>query len=214
MCPKSPEYIAGFFSVLRAGGIVVPISPELNAPEVMKLVEEMRVDAVCYSPGFDRVIPRGDRANAAELPVGLHGGSSIRVKRLLDSSTPPWEREQLLKAHAATVLFTSGTTAKAKGVILSHAAILERARAKLETWAIRKDDRVLWLLSMTTSLLTFLCAFLSQGAAIAIADAMNAEAVPALVTRHNITRVYGSPLFYQMLGHQQDIPPGALSGVK
>ena len=61
MYVNSPEHVAAFFAVLRVGGIVVPISPALKAVEVVKLADEMMLDAFCYSVQFESSIPDAAR---------------------------------------------------------------------------------------------------------------------------------------------------------
>src|SRR5205085_1206867 len=68
----------------------------------------------------------------------------------------------------AFIRFTSGTTAAAKGVVLSHETIYERICAANEVLRFGPGDRVVWLLSMAYHFAVSIVSYLSFGAAVVL----------------------------------------------
>ena len=69
MLPNSLEYVVAFFAVMRAGGIVVSISPALKSSEVGTLAVETALDAFCFSAHFSSLIPEGNERTLTEASI-------------------------------------------------------------------------------------------------------------------------------------------------
>ena len=101
--------------------------------------------------------------------------------------------------NAAFVRFTSGTTAAAKGVVLSHETIRDRVNAANDVLHIGPQDRVVWLLSMAYHFAVTIVGYLSNGAAIILPSNNFAEAIFSAAGIHCGTFMYGSPAHYNWL---------------
>src|SRR5262249_11819852 len=101
--------------------------------------------------------------------------------------------------NAAFVRFTSGTTATAKGVVLSHQTIRDRVNAANEVLHISAEDRVVWLLSMAYHFAVTIVGYLSNGASIIVPANNFADAILSAARNHRGTFVYGSPAHYDWL---------------
>src|SRR5262249_36486471 len=100
---------------------------------------------------------------------------------------------------SAFVRFTSGTTAAAKGVVLSHETIHERISAANEVLQLGPHDRVVWLLSMAYHFAVSIVAYLSFGAGIILLPHHFAQAILTAGRRHKGTMIYGSPTHFAWL---------------
>ena len=76
---------------------------------------------------------------------------------------------------AAVMRFTSGTTADARCVVLSHQTILERTQAANEGLQLRDNDRVVWVLPMAFHFVVSIMLYIRYGAGIIICDGFLAE---------------------------------------
>jgi long-chain acyl-CoA synthetase len=214
MCPNGPEFIVAFFSVLRGGAIAIPISPALKAGEIVQLAEEMRIDAFCYADSLKFLIPQGTTCGLIEAPI-LKGRAPLWLKPWATGSTSPGdERERMAGLNAACILFTSGTTSKAKGIILSHRTLHEQVMTRCTASPITRGETILWLLSMATNLVGAVSAHLLQGGKVVIADATDPYLIRKLVTEQGVAQIYGPPLCYRMLVSEQAIRPEDFRGVK
>src|SRR5690606_31031421 len=107
----------------------------------------------------------------------------------------------LKSLNPAFVRFTSGTTATAKGVVLSHQTIAERIDAANEALRLTADDRIVWLLSMAYHFTVSIVSYLSIGAAIILPKRNLADSVLDSIKRYQGTVLYGSPQHYAWLAY-------------
>ncbi len=110
MLPNSAELVAAMFGVWRAGGVYVPINPNLSRREIEHVLESVRpcvvvttVECAARLPGVASVVTGSD-------------GWSQRPGRRLDS---PVHGDDV-----AAVVFTSGTTGPPKPVLIRHSGVL------------------------------------------------------------------------------------------
>ncbi len=163
------EDIVACFAVARLGGIVVQISPVSKAAEVARLSEKLNLDALVFSPEYERLIPPDERS---ALPHAAYAEPfSVCIRRSGQPGTSAAEREQLLALNAAAIGLSSGTTSESKAIILSHDALLARARVETEIYSIGAGDNVLYLLSITYGFAPPIAAALLYGAKLIVADA-------------------------------------------
>ena len=198
------------FAVLRADGIAVPVASALKAAEIGGLAAEMAVDAFCYSAEFISGIPEGHERSLTEVPI-WPGRSALRVKLASGRVTPASERDQLRKINAACITSSSGTTSKAKRIVLSHSTLLERANMRRQTPVIAKHSSLLWLRAMDRFVPNQISGSLVVGAKVIIADSLLIGPLPQLIEEHSVDQIYASPLFYRTLlleGLTKDDLPG------
>jgi malonyl-CoA/methylmalonyl-CoA synthetase len=133
----SADFISAFFGILLAGGCVVVLSPLHPAPETRYFCEDAGVRSVLVSAPL--------RALAAPL-------DAVReLEPLLDGNTKidPVERARAVAESApAFQLYTSGTTGKPKGAVLTHANIAVQQALVGEAWGFSENDRLLHALPL------------------------------------------------------------------
>ncbi|HEY6272846.1 MAG TPA: AMP-binding protein, partial [Terriglobales bacterium] len=108
---NSPEYVATFFGCARIGAVLVPINLMFTADDVGYVLEKTRVKALLIEPVF--------------LPK-VTGGPSLRwvldheFEKVLSDLDPSPVEQYVDHQDPFLTIFTSGTTAKPKGVVLTH----------------------------------------------------------------------------------------------
>jgi long-chain acyl-CoA synthetase len=99
----------------------------------------------------------------------------------------------------AFVRFTSGTTERARAVLISHKAILERVRSFSQVLGLRSGMSVLWPLDMSYHFTTSIVSFLLQGCTIHIGSTLLPAKFVDWVNRHRIDLFFSLPFFYDQL---------------
>src|ERR1700730_13120992 len=108
---NSPEFVATFFGCARIGAVLVPINLMFTPEDVSYVLETTRVKALLVESVF---LPKVDRSPAVcfvmdgQFRAELAAQDGSTVEQVVDHESP------------VLIVFTSGTTAKPKGVTLTH----------------------------------------------------------------------------------------------
>ena len=162
--------------ILAADGCLVPIPDDHAGPRLDEFAQRARLHHIAHDDwGFQL------ESFAGVEPVDGAGDEKFRALR------------------PAYLRFTSGTTHRRKGVILGHAAVLERLTAANRALDIGPDDRVLWLLPMAHHFVVSILLYLSRGAAILLPADSLARTALELAQREAATVLYASPHHYNLM---------------
>jgi malonyl-CoA/methylmalonyl-CoA synthetase len=137
---KSVEALLLYLATLRAGAVFLPLNPAYRAAELDYFVEDAQPAVlVCRSEDLDWVTPLAAHRNVGHL-FTLNDDRSGSL--LAHAAQMP--REHAVAAREvddlAAILYTSGTTGRSKGALLSHGNLLSNARTLLRHWDWRTDD--------------------------------------------------------------------------
>ncbi len=145
MLPTGPEWLAAFFGVTLAGGVAVPVGPNLSFGGMDRYAETVR--AILDDAGAHVLV--GGKPIEPYLPALRGDGKTLKT----------WVRVDEVPAHPApctfpspdpeapaVIQYTSGTTGRPKGVVLQHRALLTNAWMIGERSGMRSTDvGVSWL---------------------------------------------------------------------
>ncbi|WP_018219206.1 AMP-binding protein [Salinispora pacifica] len=149
----SPTAIAVFLACSSLGLTFVPVSPETPAQRLALIAES--TEAALHLQTVD------GRRETVPTPLGTarFGTDGIQVERAPTPRTR--RRRELVPTDPAYVIFTSGTTGRPKGVVMSHRGVLAFFRGMLRHGIVSAEDRV-----ATTSPLQFDFSLLDIGLAL------------------------------------------------
>src|SRR5580765_1002328 len=191
-------------AALAAGAVVVPLDPQLREQELGELLAAAEAT---HAIGDASHLPLLDGARLARRPA-------LRLLSLdPDAGVPYWDQAQrefgsveppppLAEPNdLAVLLFTSGTTGQAKGVMLSHANLLFNVEAVVRTLEFGPADRFLSILPLHHALESMgglLCP-LRVGASVCTARGLASRELREDMSTSGATLFIGVPLLYEKL---------------
>jgi len=206
--PNGYAWVLGYFAVLNLGAVVVPINARLAPTEL---------DYILRDCGASLVLGCAEQylTLAPLLSESRPGLNLDDLTKLL----PHWTRKHTLEAiepsAPCTLLYTSGTTGKPKGVLFNHINLLTVANTTAVEMDVRPDSRLLHMMPLTHS--APLHVFLLGGTYVGAAHIVLPEFTPTLlldtVERERTTHFFGAPVAYLLTAQQPDIAQRDLSSM-
>jgi long-chain acyl-CoA synthetase len=197
-CPSGANYVIATYAAWRCGAFVMPIPIDLTPPEKEQILRTVAVDSIVSVTNRTEFLEDYQTGRETEI---MAGAAVYPVRRLRDH--PP----ELFAMNPAFVRFTSGTTAAAKGVVLSHETVYERIQASNEVLQTGAGDRVVWLLSMAYHFAVTIVSYLTFGAGIILPSNHFARSVLEASRSYVGTVIYGSPTHFGWLASAPEASP-------
>ena len=193
-CPNGIAHIVWSLAVLHAGGVLVPIAPELSSWEREQVLQLTGLDAVLCAEGkfWGASLPLTTSLNVADL-----GSATLLSGRELPATE--FDQAKLAALNPALIRFSSGTTGRRKGVVLSHDTLLARVKAANAGLQIGPGDRVIWILPMAHHFAVSIILYLLHGATTVIELSHLGEDVFRALKEKQGTVLYASPFHHALL---------------
>jgi acyl-coenzyme A synthetase/AMP-(fatty) acid ligase len=191
MAANGRNFIIGIFAAVGTGAAVMPMSPQLKKAEIDDMLQDAKLHAVID----DRTAAQPLDAIDTVIPTKI-GSFRFGFTGVHESvAFAPFVQQP------AFIRFTSGTTGKSKGVIVSHQAVLERIEAANKGLELGPGDTVVWVLPMAYHFMVSVILYVRFGTAIAVAKDFLAKNIIEITNRHNGTLLYASPVQIRLLAN-------------
>jgi malonyl-CoA/methylmalonyl-CoA synthetase len=194
---KSVEAIAMFWACARGGFIYLPLNGAYTASELAYFLSDAEPALFVCAPeraGELSVVVR-EAGCGIVLTLDADGGGSLR-----DHLQPgPFVNHASSPDDHVAILYTSGTTGRSKGAMLSHGNLASNALALIETWAITNKDRLIHALPVhhTHGLFTATNTLFLAGGRMLYRRKFDADDVLDIIPQ--ATMMMGVPTFYTRL---------------
>ena len=137
---KSVEALLLYLAVLRAGYVYLPLNTAYQAGEIEYFIGNAEPGVVVCAPKnfgcVSKIAFRAGTKHVFTLDEDRRGSLLERAAHHGDSHVPAPKRA----GDLAAILYTSGTTGRSKGAMLSHGNLLSNARVLQDYWAWRKPE--------------------------------------------------------------------------
>ena len=191
MVDPGPDYVVTLLGIWLAGAMAVPLRPGMPGPEVAYVLDD--AEPVC--------VVIDERARAAVAPVAAERGVPLVSSAQLPAHAQPLP--QVVIDAPALMLYTSGTTGRPKGVVLTHSAIAAQVTSLVEAWGWSATDRILLVLPLhhVHGIVNVVCCSLWSAAVCEMADRFDAERVWERFAAGGLTLFMAVPtIYYKLIG--------------
>ncbi|WP_371668172.1 long-chain fatty acid--CoA ligase [Streptomyces sp. NBC_00289] len=198
--PNHPSYLETLFAAGTLGAVFVPLNTRLAGPEIAYQLADSGAKALVYGPGH------------AGLVAGLPGHTDVRTyvevgaeyeEALASAPAEPID-EPVAPDDTCIIMYTSGTTGRPKGAMLTHGNLTWNAVNVLVDTDLIADERALVSAPLfhTAGLNMLTLPVLLKGGACVLVDAFDPRGTLELIEEHRITFMFGVPaMFDQVARH-------------
>jgi malonyl-CoA/methylmalonyl-CoA synthetase len=141
---KSAEFICLYLATLRAGFVFLPLNTAYKEGEIEYFLSDAQADVfICTSSLFANAIKLAKRVGCTHVMTLDAQKKGKNTGTLLErASIFPDEFDTVVKQgnDLAAILYTSGTTGRSKGAMLSHQNLLSNAQSLVSLWEFTQDD--------------------------------------------------------------------------
>ncbi|MFV2117632.1 acyl-CoA synthetase [Streptomyces sp. Act-28] len=210
--PNHPAYLETLFAAGTLGAVFVPLNTRLTGPEIAYQLADSGAKALVHAPSH------------AGLVAGLpdHTGVRIRVETgpayeevLATGSEEPVD-QPVRPDDTCLIMYTSGTTGRPKGAVLTHANLTWNAVNVLVDHDLTADERALVSAPLfhTAGLNMLTLPVLLKGGTCVLAESFDPGGTLDLVERHRITFMFGVPTMYDQVARHPRFREADLSSLR
>jgi fatty-acyl-CoA synthase len=222
-----PSFLETLFAAGSLGAVFVPLNTRLAPPEINFALEDSGATVLIASTTLEPLAVAGSRGTGVGTLATVQDGPTATAERR-DGGLEALDYEELLAAgepvrpdvavdldDLALILYTSGTTGKPKGAMLTHGNLTWNAFNVLTDLDVTSETRALMIAPMfhVASLGMGALPTLLKGGTLVLEPRFEPGRVLELIEKHRITSMAGVPTTYQLLAEHPDWEATDLSSV-
>ncbi|MFJ8778807.1 long-chain fatty acid--CoA ligase [Streptomyces sp. NPDC102476] len=210
--PNHPCYLETLFAAGSLGAVFVPLNTRLAGPEIGYQLSDSGARALVYGPSH------------AGLVAGLPGSTDVRTyvevgaeyERLLAESAQEPIDEPVTADDTCIIMYTSGTTGRPKGAMLTHGNLTWNAINVLVDTDLIADERALVSAPLfhTAGLNMLTLPVLLKGGTCVLVEAFEPNATFDLIEQHRITFMFGVPTMFEQVARHPRWADADLSSLR
>jgi fatty-acyl-CoA synthase len=197
LSPNSHAQLESFYAVPQLGAVLVPLNYRLTADDFVYLINHSGSRMVCADRDYLATIDSiRSRLPCVEHCVALNGEAKdwLAYEAALKASPAEFVRPEIRETDLLTINYTSGTTSRPKGVMITHRNAWMNSIGTLVHQSMTCADRYLWTLPMFhANGWTFVWTVTAAGASHVCLRKVEPRAVFELMAREQITMLSAAP---------------------
>jgi fatty-acyl-CoA synthase len=151
IAPNTHAHLEGYYAVPQVGAVIVPLNFRLLPADWVYMVNHSGSRVLCVHAEFLDLVDRvRHEMPAVEHFVALEGGGAgwLDYEALLAAASPAFVRPPIAETDLIAINYTSGTTAKPKGVMITHRNAWVNGVGVMVHHPMTCAERYLWTLPM------------------------------------------------------------------
>ncbi|MFD7507211.1 long-chain fatty acid--CoA ligase [Streptomyces sp. NPDC059850] len=201
--PNHPSFLHALFATCAVGAVFVPLNTRLAAPELAYMLDDSGARLLLHDPG------------CAETAGEAGAGIAVAVDELTDGVDDAPD-EVMAPDDPCMIMYTSGTTGRPKGAVLSHANITWNSLNVLVDTDLASDEITLVTAPLFhTAALNMTCLpTLLKGGRVVIEPGFDAERMLDLIEGQGVTCLFGVPTMFAAVADSPRWETADLSSVR
>jgi fatty-acyl-CoA synthase len=197
IAPNTHAQLESFYAVPQIGAVLVPLNYRLTPADFAYLINHSGSRVVCADSGHLHAID----SVRAEIPGVRHfvalegtGRGWLDYEQMIAAASPLFVRPEIGENDLLTINYTSGTTSRPKGVMITHRNAYMNAVGTLVHFHMTPADRYLWTLPMFhANGWTFVWIVTAVGGTHVCLRKVEPQSVFELIERESITTLCAAP---------------------
>ncbi len=211
---KSVMALACYLGTVLAGAVHLPLNTAYHAAEVDYFLRDAGPRVFICDPDRQAVLAPVAQAAGVTQVLTLDAAGAGTLADAVRDAVPLRDAVPRGADDLAAILYTSGTTGRSKGAMLSHANLASNAAVLVDAWRFTAGDVLVHALPIfhTHGLFVAINVTLMAGSGIILHQTFDAAAVLADLGRATV--LMGVPTFYTRLLDQTGLTPQAVAGMR
>ncbi|MGW7412146.1 acyl-CoA synthetase [Streptomyces sp. NPDC054863] len=208
--PNHPSFLETLFATGLLGAVFVPLNIRLAAPEIAYQLADSGARILVHAPSLYDATDKAPGSGPDLLEVGPQYEESMSA-----ASTAPLD-EPVSPDDVCVIMYTSGTTGRPKGAMLTHANLVWNAVNVLVDQDLCSDERALVSAPLfhTAALNMLTLPVLLKGGTCVLVESFDPDATFDLIEEHRITFMFGVPTMYDRMARHPRWPDADLSSMR
>jgi fatty-acyl-CoA synthase len=197
IAPNNHQHLEQFYAIPQLGAVIVPINYRLSAEDFVHVVRHSGAKVLCvHADHLDAIERVRERMPQVEHFVALEGRKEgwLEYEKLLAQAGESFTATQIGESDLLSINYTSGTTSRPKGVMITHRNAWMNCVGTLVHWPMTPSARYLWTLPMFhANGWTFTWTVTAAAATHVCLRQVDALSVYAAVARERVTHLCAAP---------------------
>jgi Acyl-CoA synthetases (AMP-forming)/AMP-acid ligases II len=200
---NSPTFLQTMFGVVQVGAVFVPINTRLAVPEIVHVLTDCGARVLIYD---DELVDRATQSAAAAgtarvVSTGVGTPDAPGLATLVRTATGDRSPVDITLDDPAAIVYTSGTTGRAKGAVLSHGNLTWVAINCVIDYDVVSTDIALMIspLFHVASLGMGALPVILKGATMVLDKGFEPGRALAFIEKYGVTMLSGVPTTYQLM---------------
>ena len=203
--PNSSQWVVSYFAVMKLGAVAVPLDFRLKGEEIVPILTDASIKGVIASDLYPEVTVFSQVESISSVIItGEKGtGSFSRYEDVVgDEALSSAVEVEITDEEEALYLYTSGTTGKPKGVVLTFSNLDLFPEGMHEVLGTREEDILGCLLPMSHISGPIMCnEFVLRGSTLFIFDQLRPDKILSAVEKHQVTYFHSVPPIFEAILH-------------
>ncbi len=210
---NSDAYLLGFLGCARAGLVHVPVNYALTGDELSYLIEQSGSRAALVDPALAPELAKVGGGLDVVLP--LRDAADCLLDRIRDGDLPELDVE-VADTDLVQLLYTSGTTSRPKGAMMTHRALVHEYLSCIVSLDLRADDEPLHPMPLyhSAQMHVFLLPYLAVGAVNHLMEAPDVPEILRRVEADTIGALFLAPTVWVPLSNHADFASRELGSLR